>query len=267
MSKETIRSSKWQLAVTYSEVVYEENTLIGRKADLLPGHFGDPLTVEYAQWSRHDGRANLRKPMFLLLHGWASNEEDMIGLMKYVAPYNDYVALRAPLDLPAQHKGPGPVGYTWLHDVFPSGEDLDRDAFAAATAIDRWVGDHVDGDREVVPLGFSQGGLLAVHLLRLHPERYRAAICLSGFLAPGVVAGSAPADDRLAELQLPVFFSYGGSDGVVARNEYLAMSAWLEEYTYLKLHEYPKLDHAVSLSEFSDLRQWLSDNNIASGII
>lgn len=70
-------------------------------------------------------------------------------------------------------------------DCVPSGKDLDRDAYAAAQAIDDWVARNVPEDRAVVPIGFSQGGLLAIHLLRVHPERYAASISLSGFLAPG----------------------------------------------------------------------------------
>ena len=43
--------------------------------------------------------------------------------------------------------------------------------------------------------------------------------------------------------------------------------AWLEEHTWLTARGYRGLDHAVSMEEFSDLRQWLLDQDIASGII
>ncbi|PLS32136.1 esterase [Bifidobacterium margollesii] len=242
---------------------------VGRQSAEVPGHFGDPLTVEHALWSRGEGHANPGKSMFLLLHGWGSNEQDMADLMSYIAPYNDYVALRAPLPLPAQYRNPEDDGVraTWFHDAVPAGEDRDHDAYAAAVAIDDWVAANIPESRDVVPLGFSQGGLLAVHLLRLNPRRYRAVICLSGFLAQGSVAGTTPGDADLDALQVPVFFGFGDKDQVLPRNEHLAMSAWLEEHTYLKYREYPKLDHAVSLSEFDDIRQWLSDNNITSGIM
>ena len=122
-------------------------------------------------------------------------------MMRYVAPYNDFASLLAPLTLqPAGRFAPG--AYSWLHDCVDTGEDLDRDAFAAAKAIDDWVSANIPDDRAVVPIGFSQGGLLAIHLLRVHPERYAATISLSGFLAPGTVAGTAPADEHSDVLRL-----------------------------------------------------------------
>lgn len=244
----------------------EASNLIGRESDVVPGRFGDPLIVSHVRTSRGGGNAQPTRPMFLCLHGWGSNEDDLADMMRYVAPYSDYASLRAPLTLQAANEFI-PGVYSWFHDCVPAGEDLDRDAFAAASAIDAWVAENIPAEREVVPIGFSQGGLLAVHLLRVHPERYRAAISLSGFLAPGLVEGTAPADERVAALDIPVFFAYGRADTVIPKYELSAAAAWMEEHTWLKTNSYPGLDHAVSLSEFSDLRQWLSDNNIASGVL
>ena len=190
----------------------------------------------------------------------------MADMMRYVAPYNDFASLRAPLVL--QRAGEWtPGAYSWFHDCVPTGEDLDRDAFAAAGAIDRWVEANVPADRPVVPLGFSQGGLLVIHLLRVHPERYRASVSLSGFLAPGKVKGTAPADDRLAELDIPVWFSYGKDDTVIPKYELFATAAWLEEHTFLTTKSYRGLDHAVNMAEFSDLREWLASHDIAPGLL
>ncbi|MFT8593695.1 MAG: alpha/beta hydrolase-fold protein [Bifidobacterium sp.] len=239
-------------------------SLIGEASTVIPGHFGDPVRISHALRSNRNAQANPAKPLFLLLHGWGSNERDLADLMQYIAPFNDYIGLRAPLDMPSQF---GQGGYTWFHDCVPTGASLDRDAYAASLAIDSWIDENIDSNREIVPLGFSQGGVLAVHLLRVHPERYRAAISLSGFLAPKVVADAAPADERLAALEVPVFYGYGKADNIIPKYEIYGMAAWLEEHTWLKSCGYPGLDHAVSLDEFNDIRQWLSDNNIASGVM
>lgn len=244
--------------------------LIGRESQVVPGRFGEPLQVTHVQYSRGDGNAAPRRPLFLCLHGWGSNEADLADMMRYVAPYNDFTSLRAPLVL--QEAGSGEFGfgqgaYSWFHDCVPSGEDLDRDAYAAAQAIDDWVARNVPEDRAVVPIGFSQGGLLAIHLLRVHPERYAASISLSGFLAPGIVAGSAPADSHVAELNIPVFYGYGKNDTVIPMPELFATAAWLDEHTFLTSKSYRGLDHAVSLNEFSDLRDWLAAHDIAPGIL
>lgn len=238
----------------------------GRPSTVVPGRFGDPLEVAEALRSPGDAARQPNRPLFLCLHGWGSNEDDLADMMRYVAPYNDYVSLRAPLVL----QRPGmmtPGAYGWLHDAIPAGDDLDLDAYAAARAVDDWVAANVPEDRRVLPIGFSQGGLLAIQLLRVHPERYCGTICLSGFVAPGAVPGTAPADGRLAELDIPVFYGYGSADTMVPKWLSQETLAWLEEHTWLSAHEYRGLDHSVSLPEFADLRQWLLECDFASGLV
>ena len=227
-----------------------------RLSDVIPGRFGDPVSVQYAWMSPENAEAMPTRPLFLALHGWGSNERDIAGIMQYIAPYNDVVSLRAPLVLHAP-EGVSAGAYSWFHDAVPSGDDLDHDIAAAARAVDQWVDGHIPATRDVVPIGFSQGGAVAVHLLRMHPERYRAVINLSGFLAPAGVPGTAPADDRLADFEIPVYFGYGKNDAVIPKYELFAAAAWLEEHTWLTTKSYRGLDHAVSLDEFSDIRQWL----------
>ena len=242
--------------------------MIGRQATKVPGRFGEPVAIRAAQESRGGLGEHPTHPVFLLLHGWGSNEGEMTQIMQLIAPYNDYVALRGPFALsPACEDNPAQGNYAWFHDCLPVGEDLDYDAYAAARAVDQWVAGHIASGRAVVPLGFSQGGAVAVHLLRINPERYRAVVSLSGFIAPAQAAGTAPADGRLADLDIPVFFAYGKNDGVVPKYELFAAAAWLEEHTWLKTKSYRALDHNVSLEEFADLRQWLLDNDISSGVL
>ncbi|RSX52113.1 esterase [Bifidobacterium goeldii] len=234
----------------------------------------DPLTVSHVRYSRGGGETAPGRPMFLCLHGWGSNEDDIADIMRYIAPYNDYAALRAPITLEPERPHPGhpdlpatPGAYSWFMEATPSGDDLDRAAFAAASAIDRWVDEHIPLERDVVPLGFSQGGLLAVQLLRIHPERYRAAISLSGYLAPGSVPGTAPADERLADYEIPVFYTYGKNDTVIPKYELFAAAAWLEEHTWLTTKSYHGLGHEVSMDEFADLRQWMLLHDLSSGVL
>ncbi|MDF7663078.1 esterase [Bifidobacterium sp. ESL0763] len=243
--------------------------LVGRQSPEIPGRFGEPMSVGHVQYSQGGGKTRPSRPMFLCLHGWGSNETDLADMMRFVAPYNDFASLRAPLVL--QEEGPGEFGsgsgaFSWFHQGVPAGDDRDRDLFAAATAVDQWVSAHIESGRDVVPIGFSQGAALAIHLLRINPKRYRAVIALSGFVAQARVAGTAPADDELASLETPVFYGYGDRDSVLPKYELNAACAWLEEHTWLTAKDYHTLDHAVSLEEFTDVRQWLVLNNISSGI-
>ena len=131
----------------------DKTKLIGRESDVVPG-LGEPLQITHVQYSRGGGNTAPKRPLFLCLHGWGSNETDLADMMRYVAPYNDFASLRAPLTLqPAGRFAPG--AYSWLHDCVDTGEDLDRDAFAAAKAIDDWVSANIPDDRAVVPIVFA----------------------------------------------------------------------------------------------------------------
>ncbi|TCD54249.1 esterase [Alloscardovia theropitheci] len=253
----------------------------GRAATAVSGHYGDELQVTQALFSRGRGMNNPRRPLFVLLHGWGSNEEDIAQFFGgYVSPHSDYVSLRAPLTLidpddmgifmdedaaglASQTQG----AFTWFHEAVPHGEDLDLDMYAAAVAIDNWINDFIPDEREVIPFGFSQGGALAVHLLRINPARYKAAVCLSGFLAPGSVDGTHNEDKALQMKSPSVFYGYGLRDDVIPRFESNSLAAFLEENSFLKMCEYKTLDHAVSLDECNDLRQWLMDIGASSGVM
>ena len=184
-----------------------------RLSDVIPGRFGDPVSVQYAWMSPENAEAMPTRPLFLALHGWGSNERDIAGIMQYIAPYNDVVSLRAPLVLharkayrPAHTAGSMTLCLpetTWITTSRPPHARSTSGSTATsprrATSCDR-----VFARRAV-----------AVHLLRMHPKRYRAVINLSGFLAPAGVPGTAPADDRLADFEIPVYFGYGKNDAVI----------------------------------------------------
>ena len=92
-------------------------------------------------------------PVFVLLHGWGSNEYDLPDLLNYCgAGSADYASLQAPIAYG--------MGYTWFgawaHEGVPEGESLDKQATEAAQAIDAWVAEHIPATRPVVAMGFSQ---------------------------------------------------------------------------------------------------------------
>ena len=94
-------------------------------------------------------------PVFMLLHGWGSNEYDLPDLLNYCgAGSADYASLQAPIAYG--------MGYTWFgswaHEGVPEGKSLDEQALAAAQAIDAWVGANIPATRPIVMMGFSQGG-------------------------------------------------------------------------------------------------------------
>ncbi|KAB7786543.1 alpha/beta hydrolase [Bifidobacterium cebidarum] len=193
-------------------------------------------------------------PVFLLLHGWGSNEYDLPDLLNYCgAGSADYASLQAPIAYG--------MGYTWFgdwaHEGVPEGASLERQALEAAQAIDAWVSDNIPADRPVVTMGFSQGGLLACHMLRFNPERYAAAVSCSGWLAPGAM----PGDAELKTLQRPVFYGHGAVDDIFPAADVQAMSAFWAEHSALTEQIYPGMAHSINMPEMRDIQRFLESND------
>ena len=203
--------------------------------------------------SRLDGRGE--EPVFVLLHGWGADERDLPGLLEYCGVASaDFVSLRAPIAYG--------MGYTWFgrwaHEGVPEGESLSEQADEAAAAIDRWVAAHVGASRPLSTLGCSQGGLLAGHLLRFNPERYVAAVCCSGWLAPG----SLPGDRTLERTQPPVFYGHGELDTIFSAEDVRAMSAFWRTHGTLSEHVYSGMAHSIAMPEMRDIQRFLETNNL-----
>lgn len=195
-----------------------------------------------------------KEPVFLLLHGWGSNEHDLPSLLTYCAPGADYASLRAPIAYG--------MGYTWFgkweYDGVPTGESLDEQARAAGDAIDAWVKANISAERPIVVMGFSQGGLLAGEMLRLDPERYTAAVSFSGFLAHGAL----PGDDTLAQRRPPMFYGRGSADDIFPAQEVRDMVDFYQAHTTLTERVYPGMTHSICMDEMRDVATFLTDNGL-----
>ncbi|MBT1172444.1 dienelactone hydrolase family protein [Bifidobacterium sp. MA2] len=200
-----------------------------------------------------DDSGSSTDPVFVLLHGWGSNEYDLPDLLGYCgAGSADYASLRAPIAYG--------MGYTWFgdwaHEGVPEGESLTRQAHDAAEAIDAWVKANIPADRPVVTMGFSQGGLLAAHMLRFDPARYAAAVSFSGWLAPGAADG----DGTLERMKPPVFYGHGAADDIFPKADVAAMGAFWSAHGTLDERVYPGMAHSINMDELRDVQRFLESN-------
>ncbi|WP_313662077.1 alpha/beta fold hydrolase [Cellulosimicrobium cellulans] len=181
----------------------------------------------------------------VLLHGFGSHEHDLAGLGPHLG--TPWVSLRAPLALPHG-------GFAWFPIVTPG--DPDPEPVARATeAVWAWVDAELGPERPVVPVGFSQGGLMATQLLRTRPERVAATVVLGGF----VQAAEQPADAGLAATRPPVFWGRGAEDRVIAPHAVDRTAAWLPGRSTLVERVYPGLAHGIDARELTDVRAFLDD--------
>jgi len=192
--------------------------------------------------------------LLVLMHGVGSNEEDLFGLADFVpAPFH-VISLRAPFML-------GRGSYAWFEFSIASdgSRRIDRTQEAASReavlrtvqAVALQLG--VPPDRVVLG-GFSQGGIMALSLLRTQPALMQAAMVMHSRLLPEVDALAVP-PEALQGKQLWV--SHGLQDGVIP----VASARAIRELTgmlplALTYNEYPGA-HEIRPAELQAAMAWL----------
>lgn len=182
----------------------------------------------------------------LFLHGYGSNERDLVALASALPEGMPWASLRAPIEL-------APGGHAWFRIVTPGHPD--QDALDAATAaIWSWADAALPTSTRIVPIGFSQGGLMATQLLRTAPERVLAPVVLGGFVA----AGEQKADAVLRATRPAMFLGRGEDDRVIASDAVRRTDAWAPEHTALEDRRYPGLGHGIDARELADVQAFLA---------
>ena len=173
--------------------------------------------------------------LLILLHGFEGTEHDLDDRFPDLPASVVTASLRAPVEQNA--------GHAWFLDDYGVRDAVDD-------ALD-WL-DTQSGFATVGVLGLSQGGAMALELLRQAPERFDYAVQLSGIL---LGLDAAP---RLAERRPPVFSGYGELDEIVPKADVDATNEWLAAHTDLTLIDYVGMGHWISAEEASDVCAFIS---------
>lgn len=209
------------------------------------------------QWSLPEAERS-GKPLVLLLHGVGSHEGDLIGLAPYLSPEFAYASLRAPLPYP-----PGaPVGGGWSWYPLsspgaPSYDGVDEAADAVLEFIDSLAaGSGSSPHPSAGLLGFSQGGSLALQLLRKRPGFFDFAVVLAGFVVPGAPT---EVDDAVAAARPRVFYGHGDVDQVIPADAVERTSSWLAANASVDESVYPGLAHGISQEELDEVNAFIGE--------
>ncbi len=194
-----------------------------------------------------------RPPLLILLHGYGSNEQDLMGMAPYLDDRLHITSLRAPLDLGG--------GYAWYHlsgtlgrlvaDATTRAESLSLLQKIVPQIIERTNAD----PQHVYLMGFSQGCVMAMSVALTLPHLIRGVVALSGYL-DDVVLPTVQMDSLRG---LAVLWQHGTQDEVLPIELGRAARAWLEQtpitLTYL---EYP-IGHSIHPEGFTVIQRWLSE--------
>ena len=128
---------------------------------------------------------------------------------------------------------------------------------ASAAEIDRLV--ERERQRGVPPerivlAGFSQGGVIALHLGLRYPERLAGTMALSTYVHDHEhLAGEV----SFASVDVPIFMAHGRNDPMIPITRAITTREALRALGYrIEWHEYP-MGHQVSAQEIADISRWL----------
>ena len=202
------------------------------------------MEPQHTMWSASvEERAG--RPLLVLLHGHGGQEGDLFQLSPYL-----------PLDRTiAAPRGGTPYGdgFTWFDVAAPRPGALDR----ASDELAVWLRAVGKPASSVTLLGFSQGGVLALQVLRRHPELVDAVVMLSGIVEAEPDAG----DAELAALRRPVFWGRGTSDELVPTSGIESTREWLMAHSDLTERIYEEVGHWITDAELDDVNSFLRSHS------
>lgn len=201
-----------------------------------------------------------KPPLLVLLHGYGSNEEDLIQLAPELDPRFFVVSPRAPLTI-------GPSMHAWFHIEFiPGGITVDfQQAEGARKTLAGFIQELITAypidPAQIFLMGFSQGAVMTYTVSLLQPEKIAGAVIMSGQIPPKAFLENVPVE-KLRDF--PVFVAHGVFDDVLPVQLGRESKKYLEslplDFVY---HEYP-IGHQVSLESMADISEWLTSRLNAS---
>jgi phospholipase/carboxylesterase len=182
------------------------------------------------------------KSMVILLHGYGSNGEDLIGLAPYwraALPDTVFVSPNAPEPCPG-----APGGYQWWSLTSFSPQARAAGVRMAAPVINAFIDAALDRfgltDDRLALVGFSQGTMASLHVGPRRPRQLAGIVGYSGMIAD--------ADSAAAETvtRPPILLVHGDADPMVPVTAFHQAVATLEPLGFdLTTHVSPGLGHSI----------------------
>lgn len=179
--------------------------------------------------------------LIIMMHGWSYDERHLFALRSHLPENLTIASLRAPI--------PEAGGYAWFPSAGnPIGNPRPQVANAAVDAVLTWY-DQLPAYRSVGLLGFSQGGAMALQMMRHRPTAFAYGVQLGGF----VVDDQQPGDAELTSIRPPVFWGRGARDSVIPASAITRTSKFGSTHLSVVERTYAELGHDVARREVTDL--------------
>ncbi|NJP05258.1 MAG: phospholipase [Chloroflexaceae bacterium] len=198
-------------------------------------------------------------PLLIMLHGYGSNEQDLIGLAPYLDQRLHIISTRALFDIG--------FGFAWYQLGGMPG-NLQQDDNTLKQSLDvllkfvEGIPEHLGADPSRVYLfGFSQGAVMSIDVALIYPERIAGVIAISGYLDPTV--HDWVNTDQLHRLHALVM--HGNVDDVIPVAGGRGIRDFLQTTpVQLNYYEYD-IGHGIHPQALTVMQQWLRERIEAQG--
>lgn len=195
-----------------------------------------------------------KNPLFLLIHGYGSNEQDLFSFAEELPETHYVISVRAPFDL--QYGS-----YAWYAINFDADENKFSDLNQAKVSrdllvqfINELIEKYLIDSNNITLIGFSQGSILSYSVALSYPEKIRKIVAFSGYLNADMIL---PGIEKRDFSQLKIFASHGTQDQVIPVEWARKTKPFLDQLGIENIYrEYP-IGHGISPQNFFDFKNWL----------
>ena len=175
----------------------------------------------------------------------------------YFAEKLTVISLEAPLTTPFGGKAWYSIHFDAAQDKWSDLKEAEKSLYAITQQLDYFIKEYDLNHKDIGLMGFSQGAILSWSLLLDHPEQFRRAICMSGYINTKLLS------KNIDEYQnILAYASHGTNDQTIPYQ-------WSEtSVNKLRLNN-PKISfnsypdgHNVSPENMRDLLLWISKTNL-----
>ncbi|NTV20351.1 MAG: phospholipase [Chlorobium limicola] len=210
------------------------------------------LSLTYLDHAPPEGE---NAPLMIMLHGYGSNEKDLIQLGPMLDERVRYISARAPHSLDFGMFGWFPIEFT------ANGIIVDYDAAEEArrlliTFIGEIIAEYRPQGNRVFLMGFSQGSVMSYLTAFERPELLHGVIACSGQLPR---QDSIPENSKHALRQLPFLVVHGVFDDVLPIGKGAESNRFLKSMVAdLTYREFP-MAHEISPAALKLVSEWLQE--------
>jgi phospholipase/carboxylesterase len=139
------------------------------------------------------------------------------------------------------------------------GRKIDEDGLEnSAIKISELIQNEVDSgieSKNIILVGFSQGGAVALHTALKYPVRLGGIVCMSTYLGTNRVLSTS---NTPVNKNIPIFWGHGRQDPVVPLSLALESIETLKKVDYdVDFHEYD-MEHSIHPKEVIDVQEWIT---------